>query len=121
MSEDQIQAACYQWLHNNYPSLRGLFFSVPNGSSRDIREAVKLKATGLVPGIPDCVLVWPVVVGFEFKTDIGKVSDVQGKIHSKWRLAGLTVHVVRSVDQFKSLIMDIWDNAILGNSPNLFV
>jgi hypothetical protein len=104
MTEDQLQAACYQWLHNNHPQLRGLFFSVPNGSTRDIREAVKLKATGLVPGEPDCILVWPVVTGFEFKTTAGMISPAQVKVHSQWAAVGLVVYVVRSPEQFHTII-----------------
>lgn len=104
MSEDQLQALAYQWLHNTHPQLRNLFFAVPNGSTRHILEACKLKATGLVPGIPDCILVWPIVTGFEFKTIVGVVSPVQAKVHSAWAAVGVKVHVVRSLEQFQSII-----------------
>lgn len=107
MSEDQLQAKCYQWAYNTHPSLRGLLFSVPNGSTRHIVEAVKLKATGLTAGIPDMVLVWPQVVGFEFKTEVGKVSDVQGRIHQRWRSVGVQVYVVRSFEQWQQIICEI--------------
>lgn len=105
MSEDQLQAKCYQWVYNNYPQIRGLFFSVPNGGTRNVIEAQKMKSTGLTPGIPDMVLVWPTVVGFEFKTEIGVVSPAQKKIHSAWEAVGVPVHIVRSFDNFTHIFL----------------
>jgi len=104
MSEDQLQAAAYQWLHNTYPDLRGLFFAVPNGGYRNVIEASKLKATGVVPGIPDCVLIWPVAAGFEFKTASGTLSPKQKKIHLKWKSKSREVYVIRTVEEFKEII-----------------
>ncbi len=107
LTEDQIQSQAYQWLHNTHPQLRGLFFAVPNGSTRHILEAMKLKACGLVPGIPDCILMWPVATGFEFKTSIGALSPAQVKVHAAWAAVGIEVHVVRSVEQFQQIINDL--------------
>lgn len=107
MSEDQLQARCYQWLHNHHPELRGYFFAVPNGGHRNKIEAMKLKATGVVPGIPDCVLVWPVTAGFEFKTKDGRVSIEQAQIHQKWAASGLVVYVIREFGIFEGLIREI--------------
>ena len=104
MTEDQLQAKCYQWAYNTYPAIRGLLFSVPNGSTRHIVEAVKLKATGLTPGIPDMILVWPKLIGFEFKTDTGTLSPSQIRVHDRWRAVGIRVEVVRSFEQWQALI-----------------
>lgn len=109
--EDQIQAKCYQWLHNHHPELRGLFFAIPNGGYRDIREAAKLKATGVVPGVPDTLLVWPVLAGFEFKTPTGRESAAQRDVFSAWHKKKIPVHVVRSEEQFKNLIESILSDA----------
>ena len=98
MSEDQIQAKFYQEAYNTYPQIRGLLFSVPNGSTRHILEAQKLKATGLTPGIPDMVCLYNGPIGFEFKTDKGTLSPAQVKIHSIWTAAGIPVHIVRSAE-----------------------
>lgn len=104
VTEDQLQAKCYQWAYNKYPKIRGLLFSVPNGGTRNIREAMKLKATGLTPGIPDIVLaIGP--VGFEFKTDVGVLSPAQIRVHAQWKAANIPVHIIRSFDQWQELII----------------
>lgn len=107
MSEDQLQATCYKWLHNEFEVLRGCFFSVPNGSTRHPLEAVKLKATGLVPGIPDCILVYPCTIGFEFKTEVGVLSLAQKQIHEIWISRGIPVYVIRSVEEFKAIVLQL--------------
>lgn len=113
MTEDQLQAKCYQWAYNTYPAIRGLLFSVPNGSSRDIREAVKLKATGLTPGIPDMILIHigstgPNPIGFEFKTNIGILSEAQKRVHVKWQSVGVMVHVIRNFEQWCEIIKRLY-------------
>ena len=107
LTEAQLQANCYQWLHNTYPELRGFFFAVPNGGARHAREAVLLKATGTVPGVPDCLLIWPAFVAIEFKTEQGALSTVQKELHLKWAKNGLRVEVVRSVERFQSVIKQV--------------
>lgn len=96
-AEDQIQASFFKQAYNSYPAIRGLLFSVPNGSTRHILEAMKLKATGLTPGIPDMILLWKAMAyGFEFKTDTGTVAPVQSKVHAIWIANGIPVYVFRS-------------------------
>lgn len=97
MTEDQIQANFYRTAYNNYPQIRGLLFSVPNGGSRNPIEAMKFKATGLTAGIPDMILLWQgKAYGFEFKTQDGRLSTAQENIHNRWELAGIPVYVLRS-------------------------
>jgi hypothetical protein len=106
-SEANLQSKCYQWAYNTYPQLRGLLFSVPNGGTRNLREAQYLKATGLTPGIPDMVLLIKGVIGIEFKSMTGKLSDQQIKIHNIWRAAGLRVEVINNEEDFKKLITSV--------------
>lgn len=107
-SEIQIQAASYQWLWNTHSATRRCFFAVPNGGTRNIREAQSLKASGVVAGIPDCVFIWKGrVYGFEFKTDTGTVSPAQVAVHQAWAAQGVQVWVVRSFEQFKQIIEKI--------------
>lgn len=108
LSEDQIQAALFKKVWNELPQTRRLFFSIPNGSSRDVREAVKLKATGLVAGEPDLVLVWlGKAYGFELKTPQGEVSPAQQIVHQAWQSQQAPVYVVRSVEEGFSIIKKI--------------
>jgi hypothetical protein len=108
MTETQLQARCFQWAHNTYPQIRGCLFSVPNGGTRHAREALTLKATGLTPGIPDLLLVWPILAGFELKTDTGTLSPEQKRIHEIWRAKGIEVHVVRTFDDFQRIISGLF-------------
>lgn len=106
MSEDQIQAKFYQLAYNNYPQIRGLLFSVPNGGTRNMIEAVKLKATGLTLGIPDMICLYNGPIGFEFKTETGTLSPAQVRVHLQWFAAGIPVHVVRSVEDAISILLN---------------
>ena len=51
LSEDHEQMMFVQWFRRNYPGV--LIFAIPNGGARHPAVAMKLKATGVVKGIPD--------------------------------------------------------------------
>ena len=51
-----LQKAVVQFLRLACPD--GLVFAIPNGGHRSVRAGADLKATGLVPGVPDLCLVW---------------------------------------------------------------
>jgi hypothetical protein len=107
-SEIQIQAECFQYAWNHYPLTRRCLFHVPNGGSRNKIEGMQLKASGVVPGVPDLVLLWKGrAYGFELKTPTGKVSEAQEAVHFAWKGQGVQVEVVRSVDQFKNILSKI--------------
>lgn len=61
ISEDYVQNQIWIWYTNNYclqhHSPRNIIFSVPNGGTRDVREAHKLKMTGLLPGVSDLIII----------------------------------------------------------------
>jgi hypothetical protein len=54
-TEDQDQAALARWMTLQ----RIKFFAIPNGGSRHIAEAVKLKRCGVQRGIPDLCIPIP--------------------------------------------------------------
>jgi hypothetical protein len=111
-SENAIQASSFQWLWNQYPQTRRLFFSIPLGGLRTPTEAVTLKATGAVKGTPDTLLAMPgmwqgckyPVMFIEFKTDSGKLSEEQVKSHAALTGAGNGVVVIRSFEEFQNFI-----------------
>ena len=59
------------------------FFHCPNGEWRAPRAAAKLKAMGVLPGVPDLILLGPRtyttkhIYFLEFKLPGGKLSDAQ--------------------------------------------
>lgn len=114
-SEEQLQAQCYQWFHNQYPALRGLLFHIPNGGNRSMREGAKFKAMGVVAGIPDMILCVPAMdnisvayiygLFIELKAMKGKTSEAQIKAHKRLNDAGYYVHTCNSFEAFKELII----------------
>lgn len=112
MSEDQIQATFFQAIWNRFPETRFCLFAIPNGSTRDIREAAKLKATGLVAGQPDMTLIWGgKAYGFEFKTNSGVVSASQRQVHLAWKAQDTPVYVLRDPNTAIDIV-----EAIIANS-----
>lgn len=59
LSEDQLQAQLWKWAWNTYPKFRGMMWAVPNAaigqivSKKDIIQAQKMEATGLLKGVWD--------------------------------------------------------------------
>lgn len=104
-SELRLQENCYLWFHNNYPSLRGLFFKIKNEGHNRITGAID-KATGLVPGVADMCFLVPYArpIFLEFKTEKGRQSPNQKNWEAKVKEAGYMYFVIRSFDQFKQII-----------------
>ena len=90
VSECQEQTAVIKYLR-----ARGhLVFAIPNGGNRNAIEGKRLKAEGVLAGMPDLQLVLPSggVVWVEMKTrDGGRLSASQKGIHGWLRELG---HIV---------------------------
>ena len=58
LSEDKEQEAIFAWASENAGRLPELdcLYAIPNGGTRHPAEAVKLKKTGVKPGVPDLCL-----------------------------------------------------------------
>jgi hypothetical protein len=107
-TEDQLQAEFFKHVWNTYPKTRSLFFSVPNGGTRNPREAMKLKATGTTAGIPDLIFLWNgKAYGFELKTETGVLSPKQKEIHEIWAANGICVHIIRTLAEGIEIIEKI--------------
>lgn len=92
-TEAQHQATLFKWatqpsIREQYPCLK-LLHHIPNGGSRDEREAANLKRQGLKKGIPDLHL--PAARGqyhslyIELKTETGSTTAEQN-----WWIAELS-------------------------------
>lgn len=115
-SEDKIQNEIVIWFTNNYclknHNNRGLIFAVPNGSFRDIREAVKLKATGTLSGVSDLIVITPngKLLFIEVKTEFGKQSEMQIEFENRVKNLGYEYNIVRSLEDFKFLLQSTMAN-----------
>lgn len=106
MTEEQLQAACFQWHWNTFPKHRRKLFHIPNGGKRSQREAMKFKAMGVVAGVSDFIYLldsWFYCI--ELKTDTGKQGINQNKFAFAVGYENYTI--VRSLEEFKELILHI--------------
>lgn len=65
LSEHAEQAALIKWWQawrvHRFPEPGALLFAIPNGGARDAVTGHNLKLEGVLPGIPDLFLAWPVI------------------------------------------------------------
>jgi hypothetical protein len=112
-SEDSIQRGIVRYLRTVLPS-GWIVFAVPNGGSRNIIEAAKMKGTGTLAGMPDlCVLgcrEWndggppePHTCFIEVKSASGRPSLSQLDMHDRLLDLGFNVGIARSIDDAKAL------------------
>jgi hypothetical protein len=101
-SEDQLQAACYQWAYNQYEAIRGLLWAVPNGGSRHPLEAAKFKATGVTEGVHDLHMYWQGrFTTFEMKHGQNTMSNAQKIWAAKIDSQGGDIYVCYTLEQFQ--------------------
>lgn len=105
-NENNLQAEIYKWFHNNYclknMNDRGLIFSIPNGGTRNIREAMTFKATGLLKGASDLIVIFPngKLCFIELKIAKGIQSAEQKDFEERVSKAGYEYHLIRSLEEF---------------------
>ena len=108
-TENNLQQEIVVWFNNNYclkhHDNRGLIFSIPNGGTRNIREAMTFKATGLLKGASDLVVIFPngKLCFVELKIEKGIQSNEQKDFEERITKAGYEYHLIRSLDEFKEL------------------
>ena len=56
-SESHLQQQCIKWMQYQYSNL--VFFHVPNGGKRNVREAVRFKREGVISGVADIIILRP--------------------------------------------------------------
>ena len=116
MTEDQIQAQIVIYFRNKYQmQKKALIHSTPNGGSRNVLEAKKLKATGLTPGVADLTIKLPNsrFIDVEVKIPTGKQSPNQIKIESFLKNINCNYIVVYSLEDFIETVEPLIDSYIL--------
>ena len=73
--ESDEQIAFVRWFRASHPGV--LIFAIPNGGSRQKREALKLQNEGVTPGVPDLFIPeWRLFIEMKRQKG-GKLSDEQ--------------------------------------------
>lgn len=106
--ESIIQRNCVKWFRLQYPELRMLLFSVPNGGYRNAAEARIMKAEGIVAGVSDLILMYPSkgyhALCIEMKTESRQSKQTENQ--KEWQEAveqrGYKYVVCRSFNEFYS-------------------
>lgn len=79
--ESKLQSYCVKYFRNNYPEYALLYFSVPNNRDRDELGGEYAETLGVIPGVPDTILLVPrkgyTCLCIEFKYGKYKQSDDQ--------------------------------------------
>lgn len=115
-AEDGLQKTVVTFLARMLPTA-AVAWATPNGGSRHRLEAVKLKATGSLAGIPDLFVFYEgKLIGLELKRPpklltSGKVSkakpvvsDAQTDVHARLNRAGAQCFVCRSVGEVEAAL-----------------
>ena len=104
--EDKLQAeiVAYYSMHYGRTYDKCLFHC--NNKAKNKIEGNRMKAMGVKTGVSDLILVVPSQVIFiELKTDTGRQSPDQKEFQRQVTELGHTYVVVRSLDDFKRLIV----------------
>lgn len=102
--ESILQSACVRWFRLQYPNL--VIYAVPNGGSRNVREAQRLKAEGVLAGVADLVVLLPQgkSLYIEMKVKGNRQTDNQKAFQQKTEALGYKYYVCYSFDEFKAII-----------------
>jgi hypothetical protein len=75
-------------------------FHPANGGTRTAVEGAIFKSMGVIPGVPDLILIHAgSVFGLELKSKNGRVTETQMACHRRLRNAGARVAVAVGIDQ----------------------
>lgn len=113
MPEGKIQASCYLYFWDTFPQYRGLYFAVPNENTRSDSNAITgaiRRSMGVYHGVSDTILLIPRGpyhgLMIEYKDENGRQSEHQIEWQKKVENQGYKYVVCRSLEQFKSIIID---------------
>lgn len=92
-TEHEEQRLFIQWFRQTYPGT--IIFAIPNGGARSAATAARLKAEGVLPGVPDLfVPAWGLWIEMK-RAKGGKVSPEQKEWHDYLASCGYRVIVCR--------------------------
>ncbi|GGH14590.1 hypothetical protein GCM10007036_14010 [Alsobacter metallidurans] len=107
-NEDAIQIAIVTYLRMVLPRVAKVFH-VPNGGKRNKSEAAKLKAMGVLPGVPDILIMVPPgrLYLAEVKSGKGTLEPEQQEFAREALQMGFGWCCVRSIDDMRKALA-VW-------------
>ena len=104
-SEHDEQKGLVNWFRSNFPSV--LIFAVPNGEKRSISVAKRLKAEGVVRGVPDLfVPEWNLWIEMK-RQNGGRLSAEQKDMIEYLQRIGHTVIIGKGATDASRQVMDL--------------
>ncbi|MDR0619194.1 MAG: VRR-NUC domain-containing protein [Bacteroidales bacterium] len=104
--ESKLQQSCVKWFRLQYPKL--VLFAVPNGGSRNVLEAAKMKREGVMAGVADLILLKQNAnygaLCIEMKYGGGRQSDHQKQFEKYCHRYGYQYAVCRTFDEFRDTV-----------------
>ena len=102
--ESTLQTACVRWFRYQYPHL--VIYAVPNGGSRNVREAQRLKAEGVLSGVADLVvlLTQGKSLYIEMKVKGNRHTQNQKDFQKKVIALGHTYAVCYTFEEFQKVV-----------------
>lgn len=106
MTEHELQVLCIKWFRIKYKEY--LIFAIPNGGFRHYSTAIKLKAEGVLSGVPDLFI--PIPNGYncglfvEMKVGYNKESKNQLELIERLTHFGYEVATCRTFEEFHNLV-----------------
>lgn len=103
-SETEEQEGFVNWFRAKFPAV--LIFAIPNGGHRAISTAKRLKAEGVVPGIPDLhVPAWRLWIEMK-RAKGGKLSAEQDAMILHLEAIGHKVIVGKGAEDASAQVLD---------------
>lgn len=104
-TEERLQKAAISWLRGALPFT--ISFHIPNGGKRGEIQGARLKAMGVLAGVPDIALFWLGGVGFiELKTTTGRLQPNQQAIIEKLNMLGVHTAVCRGLCEVENTVRE---------------
>ena len=103
--EHALQLACVRWFRFQYPKL--LLWHT-NGTAQNRKHGAVLVGMGCMAGVPDLFFFYRgELYGIELKTEKGTQSKAQKAFQKRMESEGGRYYLVRSFDNFVSLVQSI--------------
>jgi hypothetical protein len=104
-TEHEEQRELVRWFRQTHVGT--VIFSIPNGGARSLATAARLKAEGVVKGVPDLfVPAWELWIEMK-RVKGGAVSQEQEAMHVYLRGVGYRVLVAKGFEDAKQQIEDL--------------